>query len=52
MMGVRDSRRPWMCNVDTVQEAPLPKASQWLDPEEREEKLRGLRLLLDYHTAG
>jgi len=52
MMGVGDSRRPWMYNVDTGQEAPLPKASQWIDPEELKEELGGLRLLLDYHTAG
>lgn len=51
MIGVGDSRRPWMYNVDTEQEAPLPKATQWTDLEKLKEGLKGLRLLLDYHQT-
>lgn len=49
-IGVGDARRPWLYNLDTGEEGtPVPK---WTDPEKLGEQMKGLRLLLDYHTGG
>lgn len=52
MLGVGDSRRPWMYDVDTGEEAPARKTGELVAPEQLREELEGFKLLLDYRSVG